>query len=54
MPPLLPATLDVFSAEAIPLLRQRGLFRTSYAGKTLREYYGLGWPDSAWSASGHS
>ncbi len=49
MPPLLPAMLDVFSAEVIPLLRQRGLFRTSYLGKTLREHYGLDWPDSAWS-----
>jgi len=53
MPPLLPAMLDVFSAEVIPLLRQRGLFRTSYVGKTLREHYGLDWPDSAWSASRH-
>jgi FMN-dependent oxidoreductase (nitrilotriacetate monooxygenase family) len=26
MPPLLPAMLDVFSAEVVPLLRQRGLF----------------------------
>jgi FMN-dependent oxidoreductase (nitrilotriacetate monooxygenase family) len=51
MPPLLPAMLDVFSAEVIPLLQQRGLFRTSYVGKTLREHYGLDWPDSAWSAS---
>jgi FMN-dependent oxidoreductase (nitrilotriacetate monooxygenase family) len=41
MPPLLPAMLDVFSAEVIPLLRRRGLFRTSYEGKTLREHYGL-------------
>jgi FMN-dependent oxidoreductase (nitrilotriacetate monooxygenase family) len=46
MPPLLPAQLDVFSAEVIPLLQQRGLFRTEYAGKTLREHYGLPWPRS--------
>jgi hypothetical protein len=46
MPPLLPAQLDVFSAEVIPLLQQRGLFRTEYAGKTLREHYGLVWPRS--------
>jgi FMN-dependent oxidoreductase (nitrilotriacetate monooxygenase family) len=44
MPPLLPAQLDVFNAEVIPLLQQRGLFRTGYAGKTLREHYGLIWP----------
>src|SRR6516164_8258959 len=29
MPPLLPAQLDVFSAEVIPLLQRRGLFRTA-------------------------
>src|ERR1700720_2286112 len=47
MPPLLPAMLDVFSAEVIPLLQRGGLFRTAYAGETLREHYGLAWPDSA-------
>ncbi len=47
MPPLLPAQLDVFSAEVIPLLQRRGLFRTEYAGTTLREHYGLAWPNSA-------
>ena len=49
MPPLLPAMLDVFSAEVVPLLQQRGLFRTAYAGKTLREHYGLAWPKSAFA-----
>src|SRR6266480_3250528 len=34
MPPLLPVMLDVFSAEVIPILQQRGLFRTAYAGST--------------------
>ena len=47
MPPLLPAQLDVFSAEVIPILQRRGLFRSEYAGKTLREHYGLAWPKSA-------
>ena len=46
MPPVLPAMLDVFSAQVIPLLQRRGLFRTTYAGKTLREHYGLAWPKS--------
>jgi FMN-dependent oxidoreductase (nitrilotriacetate monooxygenase family) len=46
MPPLLPSMLDVFSAEVIPLLQRRGLFRTAYAGTTLREHYGLPWPAS--------
>jgi FMN-dependent oxidoreductase (nitrilotriacetate monooxygenase family) len=46
MPPLLPAMLDVFSAEVIPLLQRRALFRTAYQGETLREHYGLAWPDT--------
>lgn len=41
MPPVLPAMLDVFIAEVIPLLQRRGLFRTAYEGETLREHYGL-------------
>ena len=51
MPPLLPAMLDVFSAEVIPLLQRRGLFRTAYEGKTLREHYGLAWPKSTFKAA---
>jgi FMN-dependent oxidoreductase (nitrilotriacetate monooxygenase family) len=50
MPPLLPSMLDVFSAEVIPLLQRRGLFRRAYAGKTLREHYGLSWPKSTFEA----
>ena len=41
MPPILPAMLDVFVAEVIPLLQKRGLFRTAYSGETLRDHYGL-------------
>jgi FMN-dependent oxidoreductase (nitrilotriacetate monooxygenase family) len=51
MPPLLPSMLDVFSAEVIPLLQRRGLFRTAYEGKTLRQHYGLPWPKSAFDAA---
>jgi FMN-dependent oxidoreductase (nitrilotriacetate monooxygenase family) len=49
MPPVLPQMLDVFSAEVIPLLQRRGLFRTEYTGQTLREHYGLAWPESAFT-----
>jgi len=45
MPPILPAMLDVFVAEVVPLLQKRGLFRNEYAGETLREHYGLKRPD---------
>jgi alkanesulfonate monooxygenase SsuD/methylene tetrahydromethanopterin reductase-like flavin-dependent oxidoreductase (luciferase family) len=46
MPPVLPAMLEVFIAEVIPLLQRRGLFRTAYEGKTLRAHYGLAAPAS--------
>jgi FMN-dependent oxidoreductase (nitrilotriacetate monooxygenase family) len=51
MPPLLPAMLDAFGAEVIPLLQRRGLFRTAYEGTTLREHYGLDWPKSSFAAA---
>jgi FMN-dependent oxidoreductase (nitrilotriacetate monooxygenase family) len=46
MPPVLPAMLEIFIAEVIPLLQRRGLFRTAYEGKTLRAHYGLAEPAS--------
>src|SRR5581483_9734685 len=49
MPPILPWMLDVFSAEVIPILQRRGLFRTAYDGTTLREHYGLEWPASVFT-----
>ena len=58
MPPLLPAQLDAFSAEVIPILQRRGRFRTEYTGTMLREHYGLPWPASVfdspdWTAELH-
>ena len=41
MPPLLPLMLDVFVDEVVPILQRRGLFRTAYQGRTLRDHYGL-------------
>src|SRR4029079_19403470 len=46
MPPLLPAQFDAFASEVVPLLQRRGLFRTQYEGTTLRDHYGLDWPES--------
>lgn len=51
MPPVLPAMLEVFVAEVVPLLQRRGLFRTEYAGDTLRDLYGLPRPDIRFSAA---
>jgi FMN-dependent oxidoreductase (nitrilotriacetate monooxygenase family) len=41
MPPVLPDMLERFTAEVVPLLQRRGLFRTDYAADTLRAHYGL-------------
>jgi N-acetyl-S-(2-succino)cysteine monooxygenase len=46
MPPYLPGALDDFVALVIPELQQRGLFRTEYEGRTLRENLGLPRPES--------
>jgi FMN-dependent oxidoreductase (nitrilotriacetate monooxygenase family) len=41
MPPHLPGGLDDFVDHVVPILQRRGLFRTEYTGRTLREHYGL-------------
>ncbi|HEV2674762.1 MAG TPA: LLM class flavin-dependent oxidoreductase [Aliidongia sp.] len=41
MPPHLPGGLDDFIELVVPELRRRGLFRTEYEGRTLRENLGL-------------
>lgn len=46
MPPILPALLETFIDEVIPLLQQRGLFRRAYEEQTLRERLGLERPVS--------
>jgi FMN-dependent oxidoreductase (nitrilotriacetate monooxygenase family) len=46
MPPYIPGAHDDFCALVIPELQRRGLFRTEYEGKTLRENLGLPRPKS--------
>lgn len=41
MPPYLPGGLEDFVDQVVPLLQARGLFRTEYSGRTLRDRYGL-------------
>ncbi|MFC8694019.1 LLM class flavin-dependent oxidoreductase [Streptomyces parvus] len=41
MPAVLPSGLEVFVDRVVPILQERGLFRTEYTGSTLREHYGL-------------
>lgn len=44
MPPYLPDGLDEFVELVIPVLQHRGLFRSEYEGRTLRENLGLARP----------
>lgn len=44
MPPILPTGLSDFVDQVVPILQRRGLFRTEYAGRTLRENLGLDRP----------
>jgi len=41
MPAVLPSGIEAFAAKVVPILQERGLFRTQYQGRTLREHYGL-------------
>jgi N-acetyl-S-(2-succino)cysteine monooxygenase len=49
MPPFLPGGLDDFIELVLPELRRRGLFRTEYEGRTLRENLGLSRPASRYA-----
>ena len=46
MPPYYPDGLNAFVDTVIPLLQERGLFRTEYTGATLRDHLGLERPAS--------
>jgi alkanesulfonate monooxygenase SsuD/methylene tetrahydromethanopterin reductase-like flavin-dependent oxidoreductase (luciferase family) len=51
-PPVLPKGLDEFIEHVIPELQNRGIFRTEYEGRTLRENLGLRRPKSRYSSAG--
>ncbi|GAA4212464.1 LLM class flavin-dependent oxidoreductase [Actinocatenispora rupis] len=44
MPAVLPSGLTAFVDRVVPILQERGRFRTGYRGRTLREHYGLARP----------
>ena len=54
LPPWLPTGLDDFVDLVIPELQRRGLFRTAYEGRTLRENLGLPYPESRWALAARS
>jgi alkanesulfonate monooxygenase SsuD/methylene tetrahydromethanopterin reductase-like flavin-dependent oxidoreductase (luciferase family) len=41
MPPWFPGAFDDFVDQVVPILQQRGLFRTEYTGRSLRDHLGL-------------
>jgi FMN-dependent oxidoreductase (nitrilotriacetate monooxygenase family) len=41
VPHLVPGGLDEFADTVVPLLQERGVFRTEYSGTTLRDHLGL-------------
>ncbi len=41
MPPFFPEGLEDFNELVVPILQERGLFRTEYTGSTLRDHLGL-------------
>jgi hypothetical protein len=45
LPPWFPGSFDDFVDHVVPVLQTRGLFRTEYTGRTLREHLGLPRPD---------
>jgi alkanesulfonate monooxygenase SsuD/methylene tetrahydromethanopterin reductase-like flavin-dependent oxidoreductase (luciferase family) len=54
MPPVLPSGLETFVDQVVPILQDRGLFRTEYTGRTLREHYGLERPDNRYTGDSAS
>lgn len=44
VPHVTPGGLDPFVDTVVPLLQERGVFRTEYTGTTLRDHLGLGYP----------
>jgi FMN-dependent oxidoreductase (nitrilotriacetate monooxygenase family) len=51
--PYLPGTLDDFAELVVPELQRRGLHRTEYTGRTLREHLGLPRPAARSRPVGH-
>jgi alkanesulfonate monooxygenase SsuD/methylene tetrahydromethanopterin reductase-like flavin-dependent oxidoreductase (luciferase family) len=51
LPATLPEGLEELVATLIPELQRRGLFRTAYAGRTLREHLGLSRPLSQYAGA---
>ena len=51
IPPIFPTGVEQIVRHLIPELQRRGLFRTAYEGRTLRQKLGLPIPPSRHSAT---
>ncbi|MFI9249997.1 NtaA/DmoA family FMN-dependent monooxygenase [Streptomyces sp. NPDC053069] len=49
VPHITPGGLDPFADKVVPLLQERGVFRTEYEGTTLRDHLGLAHPDTGFA-----
>ena len=47
----LPGQLDLFVETVVPLLQARGIYKTEYAGQTLRSHLGLPVPENRYTAA---
>lgn len=54
VPHITPGGLDAFADTVVPLLQERGVFRTEYEGTTLRDHLGLARPDARTNAHTHA
>ncbi len=52
LPATLPSGLEELTGALVPELQRRGLFRSAYAGRTLREHLGLPRPASQYAGAG--
>jgi len=52
MPAVLPSGLELFVDHVVPILRERGLLRSEYTGRTLRDHYGLPRPQNQHVSAG--
>jgi FMN-dependent oxidoreductase (nitrilotriacetate monooxygenase family) len=51
MPDALPDGIQAFVDGVVPILQRRGLFRTEYQGRTLRDHFGLARPAASLAAA---
>jgi FMN-dependent oxidoreductase (nitrilotriacetate monooxygenase family) len=51
IPPMFPDDLDSFVDMVVPELQRRGIYRTAYEGKTLRDRLGLDVPESRYAGA---